>query len=72
MAKKRRAVYKRAGYNNIVGEKSQWALVEKGRIKKMTDSEAFIYLAESGEADAPMYKPRKRRDGFMELKHGPR
>lgn len=68
MQKKRRAIYKRIGYNNIVGETSQWALVENGKIKKMKDSEAFIYLAESGEADAPMYKPRKRRDGFMEWK----
>ena len=72
MGKKRRAVYKRIGYNNIVGERSQWALVEKGRIKKMSDGEAFVYLAESGEANAPMYKPRKRSDGFMELKRGTR
>ena len=70
MQKKRRAVYKRIGYNNIINEQSQWALVEKGKIKKMKEGEAFVYLAESGEADAPMYKPRKRRDGFMELKHG--
>ena len=70
MQKKRRAVYKRIGYNNIVGETSQWALVENGKIKKMKDSEAFIYLAESGEADAPMYKPRKRREDAGEKRLG--
>jgi len=57
---KRRAIYTRAGFNNIIGEDSQWALVEKGRIKKMTESQAFLYLAESGERDAPIYKPSKR------------
>lgn len=63
---KRRAIYTRAGFNNIVGEDSQWALVKKGRIKKMSSSEAFIYLAESGERDAPIYKPnkRERKDGL--------
>lgn len=63
---KRRAIYTRAGFNNIVGEDSQWALVEKGRIKKMSDSEAFVYLAESGERNAPIYKPskRERKDGL--------
>jgi hypothetical protein len=58
---KRRAIYTRAGFNNISGEASQWALVEKGRIKKMSSSESFIYLAESGERDAPIYKPSKAR-----------
>lgn len=64
---KRRAIYTRAGFNNIVGEESQWALVEKGRIKKMSNSEAFVYLAESGERDAPIYKPTKaqRKDAFI-------
>lgn len=57
---KRRAIYTRAGFNNIVGEESQWALVQKGRIKKMTSSESFVFLAESGERDAPIYKPTKR------------
>lgn len=53
---KRRAIYERAGFNNIVGEESQWALVQQGRIKKMKPTEAFIYLADSGERDAPIYK----------------
>jgi hypothetical protein len=58
---KRRAIYSRAGFNNISGEDSQWALVQKGKIKKMTTSEAFLYLAESGERDAPIYSPTKKR-----------
>ena len=57
---KRRAIYSRAGFNNIVGEESQWALVSNGRIKKMTSAESFVFLAESGERDAPIYKPTKR------------
>lgn len=57
---KRRAIYNRAGFNNIVGEESQWALVSNGRIKKMTSAESFVFLAESGERDAPIYKPTKR------------
>ena len=56
---KRRAIYARAGFNNIAGEESQWALVQKGAIKKMSASESFLYLAESGERDAPIYKPTK-------------
>lgn len=64
---KRRAIYARAGFNNIVGEESQWAIVQKGRIKKMTPAESFIFLAESGERDAPIYKPAKpdRKDALL-------
>lgn len=58
---KRRAIYSRAGFNNLIGEESQWALVEKGRIKKLTSSQAFLFLAESGEDNAPIYKPSKTR-----------
>ena len=65
---KRRAIYTRAGFNNIVGEESQWALVEKGRIRKMNSSQSFLYLAESTERDAPIYKPTKaqRKDAAGE------
>lgn len=65
---KRRSIYSRAGFNNIVNEDSQWALVKNGRIKKMTDAEAFIYLAESGERDAPIYKAEKKKRTDVLLK----
>jgi len=69
---KRRAIYSRAGFNNIIGEESQWALVQKGRIKKMSAAESFIFLAESGERDAPIYKPsRKERKDALTKAHGP-
>lgn len=62
---KRRAIYARAGFNNIPGEASQWALVQKGRIKKMSGSESFIFLADAKEQNAPIYKPTKqeKKDG---------
>ena len=65
---KRRSLYRRAGFNDIVGESSQWAQVSGGRIKKMTAAESFVFLAESGERDAPIYKPAKKRKDSLDLK----
>lgn len=58
---KRRRIYNKMGFNDVMGEDSQWALVENGKIKKMSQMEAFLFEAESGANAAPITKPVREK-----------